>query len=103
VLTKQLFPSTFTDQSTGTVLLVAVSASGVEVFRSKDGLWNEAEGLGQVLNNDCLADGANVTATVQVGSRIYMNEEFFADAFPGNRTMFPWVDITADVDGLLGL
>jgi hypothetical protein len=73
------------------------------VLRSKDGLWNEAEGLGQVINSDCAANGANVTAVVQVGCRIYMNEEFFADVLPGNRTMFPWVDITADVDRLVAM
>ena len=42
-----------------------------------------------------------MTTVVQIGCRLFMNEEFFADAQPGNRTIFPWVDITADVDRLL--
>lgn len=84
-----------------TVLLVSVPAAGVEVLRSKDGLWDTAEGLGRVSNNAPAANGGNVTAVVQIGSRIYMNEEFFGDAQPGNRTRFPYVDITEDVDRLL--
>lgn len=100
---QTLVRSAFSNPCIGTVLLVAVAASGVEVVRSRDGLWNEAEALGQVLNNDCAAKGANVTAVVQVGSRIYMNEEFFMDELPGNRTKFPWVDITYDVDALLSV
>jgi hypothetical protein len=47
------------------------------------------------------AQGALVTAAVQIGSRLYMVEEFFADAQPGNRTQFPFVDITEKVDALL--
>ncbi|PVI00926.1 hypothetical protein DM02DRAFT_728209 [Periconia macrospinosa] len=84
-----------------TVLLLAVPATGVEVLRSKDGLWNTAEGLGQVSNNVMAAHRGNVTAVVQIGSRIYMNEEFFGDAQPGNRTQFPYVDITEEVEKLL--
>jgi hypothetical protein len=37
----------------GTVLLAAVNAFGVEVLRSKDGMWMTAEGLGLVGNNVC--------------------------------------------------
>jgi hypothetical protein len=84
-----------------TVLLLAIPASGVEILRSKDGLWNTAEGLGRVSNNVPAASGGNVTAVVQIGSRIYMNEEFFGDAQPGNRTQFPYVDITEEVERLL--
>jgi hypothetical protein len=84
-----------------TVLLLAIPASGVEVLRSKDGLWNTAEGLGRVSNNVPAASGGNVTAVVQIGSRIYMNEEFFGDSQPGNRTQFPYVDITEEVERLL--
>ena len=40
----------------GTVLLLAVDASGVEVLRSKDG-WATAEGLGQVDNRIPAANG----------------------------------------------
>lgn len=85
----------------GTVLLAAVDASGVEVLRSKDGLWNSAEGLGLVSNKVPDAQGGFVTGTVQVGQRLYMIEEFFGDAQPGNRTSFPFVDITSEVERLL--
>lgn len=85
----------------GTVLLVAVDASGVEVLRSKDGSWTAAEGLGQVSNKVPAANGGFVTGSVQVGQSLYMIEEFFGDAQPGNRTQFPFVDITEEVDKLL--
>jgi hypothetical protein len=81
-----------------TVLLLAVPASGVEVLRSKDDLWDAAEGLGHIPN---VIPAGNVTAVVQIGNRIYMNEEFFGDAQPGNRTSFPYVDITEEVENLL--
>lgn len=76
-------------------------ASGVEVLRSKEGLWDAAEDLGQISNSVPVANGGNVTATVQIGSRIYMNEEFFGDAQPGNRIQFPYVDIMEEVERLL--
>ncbi|KAF2655096.1 hypothetical protein K491DRAFT_693245 [Lophiostoma macrostomum CBS 122681] len=85
----------------GTVLLVAVNALGVQVLRSRDGSWEGAEGLGIVGNKVPEAQGALVTGTVQIGDRLYMIEEFFGDAQPGNRTQFPFVDITDKVEALL--
>lgn len=85
----------------GTVLLAAVDASGVEVLRSKDGRWDAAEGLGLVSNKVKAAEGAFVTGTVQIGTRVFMIEEFFADVQPGTRERFPLVDITEEVERLM--
>lgn len=91
-----------------TVLLVAVDAVGVTVLRSKDGTWTSAETLGTISNNAPEAMGGLVPASVQVGpDKIFMVEEFFADTplvagtNAGNRTAFPMIDITAQVDALL--
>lgn len=92
----------------GTVLLVAVDAVGVTVLRSRDAKWTSAETLGTVSNNVPEAMGAFVTAMVQIGpDRIFAVEEFFGDSplvagtNAGNRTAFPMVDITAQIDALL--
>jgi hypothetical protein len=90
----------------GKVLLVAEDASGISVLRSKDKKWKSAEYLGLVPNNSTAAQGGTATAPMQIGDSIYINEEFFADApvstyNAGNRTRFPLVDITAQVEALL--
>lgn len=91
----------------GTVLLVAVDAEGTVVLRSKDGNWRSAETVGVVSNNVPEAMGGLVPAVVQIGpDKIFAVEEFFADPVvpgttAGNRTAFPMVDITAQVDALL--
>lgn len=91
-----------------TVLLVAEDAVGVTVLRSKDGKWMSAETLGTVSNNVPEAMGGQMPASVQIGpNKIFMVEEFFADSplvagtNAGNRTSFPMVDVTAQVDALL--
>lgn len=90
----------------GTVLLVAEDAFGVSVLRSKDAKWKTAEYLGRVSNAGLAAQGASVTAPIEVGGSLYMLEEFFADtpvagSSAGNRTAFPLVDITSQVEALL--
>lgn len=90
-----------------TVLLVTVDAEGTVVLRSKDGDWTSAETLGLVSNNVPEAMGGLIPAVVEIGSeKIFAVEEFFADPLvpgttAGNRTVFPMVDITAQVDALL--
>lgn len=91
-----------------TVLLVAVDAVGVTVLRSRDGSWTSAETLGTVSNHVPEAMQGLVPASVQIGpDKVFMVEEFFADTplvagtNAGNRTAFPMVDITAQVDALL--
>ncbi|KAJ4424374.1 hypothetical protein N0V82_000893 [Gnomoniopsis sp. IMI 355080] len=91
----------------GTVLLVSVDAEGTVVLRSKDGTWQSAETLGLISNNVTEASGGLTPAPLQIGSeKIFTVEEFFSDPVvpgttAGNRSAFPLVDITAQVDALL--
>ncbi|KAJ6456704.1 hypothetical protein C8R45DRAFT_844677 [Mycena sanguinolenta] len=92
----------------GTVLLVAEDYVGVTVLRSRDGTWERAETLGTVSNNVTAAQGGIVPAVMQIGAeKIFAVQGFFADTplvaetNAGNRTAFPMVDITAEVDKLL--
>ncbi|GKT41423.1 core trichothecene cluster (CTC) protein 14 [Colletotrichum spaethianum] len=90
----------------GRVLLVAENTKGITVLRSSDGSWQSAEYLGTVPNNSSAAQGGTVTAAVQIGKKLYMVEEFFADppvsgSTAGNRKHFPMVDITLQVEQLL--
>lgn len=92
----------------GTVLLVSVDAEGTVVLRSKDGSWKTAETLGLISNNVPEAMGGLTPAPLQIGpNKVFAVEEFFADPVlagttAGNRSAFPLVDITAQVDALLG-
>ena len=91
----------------GSVLLVSENAVGITVLRSKDKKWETAEHLGTVPNDeDIVRTGGIVTAPLQIGDKIFMIEEFFADPFvpggvAGNRTTFPLFDITDKVEKLL--
>ena len=88
----------------GTVLLVAENGIGMSVYRDKKGEWKEAEFLGIVPWADAAAPA---TAPLQIGDGVYLNIIQFGDAglggpgTAGNRTDFPYVDITAQVDALL--
>lgn len=91
-----------------TVLLLAEDAVGVTVLRSRDASWTSAETLGTVSNNVTAAQGGMVPAAVQIGAeKLFAVQEFFLDTElvpgtnAGNRTAFPMVDITAEVDALL--
>ncbi|CAG8952483.1 hypothetical protein HYFRA_00001230 [Hymenoscyphus fraxineus] len=98
----------------GTVLLVAQhqeDSAGVAVLRSRDGLWRRAEFLGQVPWAQGLGPWTTGTtwavATVEVGGSLYVELENFLDApvpgsAGGNRSVFPWVDITREVEVLVG-
>ncbi|KAG4438217.1 hypothetical protein IFR05_006290 [Cadophora sp. M221] len=92
----------------GTVLLLS-GGPGVRVLRSKDGNWDEAEFVGTVLKSDFgIADAHLVTAVVQVGEGLNMVVLPFGDAvvpgtLAGNRTQFPFYDITGHVDRLLAV
>ena len=65
-----------------------------------------AEFLGVIPMPESVGNGV-VTAAVQVGESVYANIEYFFDtpvAPPnnaGNRTAFPLVDVTAELDALL--
>ncbi|KAI0004063.1 hypothetical protein F4779DRAFT_78063 [Xylariaceae sp. FL0662B] len=90
----------------GSVLLVSEHDRGVSVLRSKDGTWERAEYLGLIPNDPSLDEGAAVTAPVEIAGSLYMVEEWFTDPIvpdtvAGNRTQFPLVDITSEVERLL--
>jgi len=92
----------------GTVLLVAINTVGVMVLRSRDAKWRTAEHLGTVANDVAFAGAdAIVPAAVQIGpERLYMVELYFAGQIvpgtnAGNRTRYPMVDITEQVEALL--
>ncbi|KAK2061453.1 hypothetical protein LY76DRAFT_507797 [Colletotrichum caudatum] len=90
----------------GNVLLVVEKAKGITVLRSSDGSWLSAEYLGTVPNNSSAAQGGSITAAVQVGNGLYMIKGFSADppvsnSTAENRTGFPMVDITSEIEGLL--
>lgn len=92
-----------------TVLLVAGDAAGVTVVRSRDGKWRSAETLGTISNNASAAMGGQVPVAIEIGGdKLFAVEEYFTDAplvagtNAGNRSAFPLVDITAQVDALLG-
>ncbi|KAI1131824.1 hypothetical protein F5Y10DRAFT_285312 [Nemania abortiva] len=95
------------------VLLITEHDAGVSVLRSrargaaKENKWRSAEFLGRIPNPpDVAASGAVVTAAVEIAGSVFMVEEWFTDPLvpgtsAGNRTLFPLVDITAQLDALV--
>lgn len=92
----------------GTVLLIA-GGPGIRVFRSKDGKWNDAEFLGTVTRASFnLPPDQLATAAVQVGDGLNLvvvptGDVVVAGTLAGNRTEFPFYDITTQVEELLRL
>ncbi|RWA10911.1 hypothetical protein EKO27_g4183 [Xylaria grammica] len=96
------------------VLLITEHDAGVSVLRSQDGKgasrrgkWQRAEFLGRIPNPPGIAaNGGLVTAAVEIAGSVFMIEEWFTDPLvpgtsAGNRTSFPLVDITAQLDALV--
>ncbi|KAK0648080.1 hypothetical protein B0T16DRAFT_326627 [Cercophora newfieldiana] len=94
------------DRYGGKVILVALGPDGIMVVKSDDG-WKGAEYLGTVANRPVSGlEGGFVTAATQVGDAIYIVNGYWdipwvPGTVAGNRTLFPWLDITADVDRLV--
>ncbi|CAG8956274.1 hypothetical protein HYFRA_00003654 [Hymenoscyphus fraxineus] len=89
----------------GKVLLVAEDSVGITVLRSKDGLWHTAEHLGHIPNT---VPNTWTTASVQIGESVYLIVMDIGDvnnpnAGAGNQSHFPFVDITQEIDSLIGL
>jgi hypothetical protein len=89
----------------GTVLLVSLDLIGVTVLRSTDG-WVTAEQLGTIESDFAIANAQDLPATFQIGQNLFMIGEYFPGTFvpgttAGNRSDFPFFDITAQVEGLL--
>ena len=91
----------------GHVLLVAEHTRGVSVLRPRDGRWTAAEYLGLVPIAPDLPAGAMVISVTQIGDSIYTVVDWlFGDPIvpgtvAGNRSSFPMVDITSEVELLL--
>ncbi|KAI3323704.1 hypothetical protein HD806DRAFT_522282 [Xylariaceae sp. AK1471] len=92
------------------VLLIAEHSAGVSVLRSRmkgKNKWRSADFLGRIPNPpDVAASGALVTAAVEIQGSVFLVEEWFTDPLvpgtsAGNRTLFPLVDITAQLDALV--
>lgn len=97
------------------ILLITEHDAGVSVLRSrttrsvagKRDKWQSAEFLGRIPNPpDVAASGGVVTAAVEIAGQVFLVEEWFADSLvlgtsAGNRTSFPLVDITAQLDALV--
>ncbi|KAH6661472.1 hypothetical protein F5X68DRAFT_226122 [Plectosphaerella plurivora] len=91
----------------GTVLLIA-GGPGIRVFRSKNGKWDTAEYLGTVAKTSFgLPPNYLATAAVQVGDGLNMVVLQTGDnpvpTEAGNRTSFPFYDITDRVEQLLAV
>lgn len=90
----------------GTVLLIA-GGPGIRVLRSKDGKWDDAEYLGTVNKTLFgLPENHLATAAVQVGDGLnlvvlHTGDEVVPGTLAGNRTKFPFYDITDQVEALL--
>lgn len=93
----------------GKVLLVAEDLAGVTVLKSNDG-WKTARNVGRIVNNQTMYPGSLIPAAYQIGGgngqKLYMMELFFTgDIVPGtnagNRSDWPMVDITAQVDAFV--
>lgn len=87
------------------VMLVSDNAKGTIVLRSSDGKWETAENLGTIPNS-FLSQGGSTVATLQIGESIYSVIEFFGDekvagTLAGNRTRFPLLDISHEIQQLL--
>ncbi|KAI3325334.1 hypothetical protein HD806DRAFT_553396 [Xylariaceae sp. AK1471] len=97
------------------VFLITEHDAGLSVLRSQtrksgsgeEDKWQSAEFLGRIPNPpDVVASGGVVTAAVEIAGRVFMVEEWFTDSLvpgtsAGNRTSFPLVDITAQLDALI--
>ncbi|KAI8950579.1 hypothetical protein F4801DRAFT_579259 [Xylaria longipes] len=91
------------------VLLITEHEAGVSVLQSRKGKskWHSAEFLGRIANApDVAAAGGVVTAAVEIAGSVFLVEEWFTDPLvpgtsAGNRTSFPLVDITAQLDALV--
>ncbi|KAM0327159.1 hypothetical protein ACHAQA_006290 [Verticillium albo-atrum] len=87
------------------VLLLSDNVNGTIVLHSSDGKWESADNLG-VIPNTLLSEGGSTVATLQISNSIYAVTEYFGDekvpgTLAGNRTSFPLIDITSEVEALL--
>lgn len=91
----------------GRVLLCSeLPLQGITLWATTDG-FASVDYLGLVPDNSTadIATWGSPTATVEIGRTLYISHEYFHDMnvwnAPGNRSTFPLVDITAEVDALV--
>ncbi|KAH8897993.1 hypothetical protein GQ53DRAFT_712506 [Thozetella sp. PMI_491] len=90
----------------GTVMLAAADLDGTLVLRSTD-QWKTAQQFSHISDNVTAAQGGFVPSNIEIAGTVYSVQEFFSDGVnpaipsPGNRTEFPLVDITAEVNALI--
>lgn len=91
----------------GRVLLVASVYTGIQVLRSEDQQWKTADYLGTVpIPSGELYEGAFAVSSVQMGSSsvfmvLFYSSDVQPGALAGNKTEFPFRDITDDINALL--
>jgi hypothetical protein len=92
----------------GEVLLVAEDNVGISVFYSKRAKWDKAEFKGLIpLGEADIKAGTAVVTAAQVGNSIYLVSEPFGDeglqgpGSAGSREVFPFKDISKEVEALL--
>ncbi|XP_014550029.1 hypothetical protein COCVIDRAFT_116795, partial [Bipolaris victoriae FI3] len=80
------------------------STGSITVFTSTDD-WVSAQYAGRVPNNDPRAARSFPSATVEIAQSLYISLFFYADtndtSIGGNRSSFPFFDITSNVDALV--
>lgn len=92
-----------------TVVLCAVDTLGgsgaITAFSSQD-KWATAKYLGVVYNTDPRTKGFLTTTAVEITNSIFLNSMPFSDSsifdVAGNRSIFTIIDITEQVDNLVG-
>ncbi|KAG7292007.1 hypothetical protein NEMBOFW57_002038 [Staphylotrichum longicolle] len=91
----------------GKVLLVASVYTGIQVLRSEDRQWTTADYLGTIpIPSGELYEGAFWVSSVQMGSSsvfmvLFYSSDVQPGALAGNKTEFPFRDITDDINALL--
>ncbi|KAK8065094.1 hypothetical protein PG997_011841 [Apiospora hydei] len=92
----------------GKVILVTDNVAGTHVLYSADATWTTADFRGTVpVAKGLLESGGVTVATVSLGGgNVFAVTEYFGDAKvpgsrAGNRSQWPLIDITADVEALL--
>lgn len=89
----------------GKVILVTDNSAGTHVLYSSDASWKTAEFRGTVPNR-LLNTGAFATTTIEIDNNVYASYEYFLDekvngTLAGDRSQWPLIDITANIEDLL--
>lgn len=76
-------------------------SGAITVFSSKDH-WRHAKYLGVIFNSDPRTKGFSTTTAVEITNSIYLSSLPFGDTATGlDRSIFPYIDITKEVDALV--